>query len=172
MKAESAFGGIFMKTQKATFAAGCFWGVEESFRIRDGVISTRVGYSGGHVKNPTYELVCTGTTGHAESVEIIFDPKIISYEQLLDIFWRCHDPTQVNRQGPDVGSQYRSAIFYHDEKQKKTALASKEKIEKSGKFKKPIATEITKAGEFFEAEAYHQKYAQKNPFVFCHVLRN
>ena len=137
--------------EKATFAAGCFWGIEEAFRTIKGVIETRVGYTGGKTPSPSYEEVCTGKTGHAEAVEATFDPKKISYEKLLDIFWSIHDPTQKDRQGPDIGAQYRSAIFYHGEKQKEAALKSKEQLEKSGKYRKPIVTEITPAKEFFEA---------------------
>ena len=149
-----------MKTQFATFAAGCFWGVEEVFRNVKGVVNTSVGYIGGKMKNPTYEGVCTDETGHAEAVQVEFDPKQVSYEKLLDVFWENHDPTQLNRQGPDVGTQYRSAIFYHDEKQKEMAIQSKNKIEKSGKFKKPIMTEIVPAKEFYKAEEYHQRYLE------------
>ncbi|AEH60572.1 peptide methionine sulfoxide reductase [Methanosalsum zhilinae DSM 4017] len=147
--------------EKATFAAGCFWGVEDSFRKVEGVISTRVGYAGGHTENPTYKEVSTGRTGHAESVEIIYDPSIVSYKELLDIFWDVHDPTQVNRQGPDIGSQYRSIIFYHNEEQKFDAIESKKELEKSGKYNKEIATEIIPAREFYPAEDYHQQYFEK-----------
>ena len=147
--------------QKATFAAGCFWGIEEAFSKIAGVISTHVGYTGGHTKNPTYKEVCTDKTGHAEAVEVVFDPKIISYEKLLEIFWQIHDPTTLNRQGPDIGSQYRSAVFYHNEEQKAVAEASKEKFEKSGEFKSKIVTDITEAKEFYRAEDYHQKYFEK-----------
>ena len=148
-----------MKTEKATFAAGCFWEVEAAFRKIPGVVSTRVGYAGGTVKNPTYKLVCSNNTGHAEAVEITFDPKKVSYEQLLDVFWQNHDPTQGNRQGLDVGAQYRSAIFYHSEKQKATAATSKKQQQKN--YGKPITTEIKKAPEFYEAEDYHQQYLEK-----------
>ncbi len=147
--------------EKAVFAAGCFWGVEESFRTLKGVATTKVGYTGGTLKRPTYEDVCTDKTGHAEAVEVVFDPKIISYSGLLDVFWKIHDPTQKNRQGPDIGTQYRSAIFYLSPEQKKAALESKDELEKSGKFKKEIATEIIPAREFYEAEFYHQKYLKK-----------
>lgn len=146
---------------KATFGAGCFWCVEDVFRRTKGVINTTVGYSGGWMKNPTYEDVCTDTTGHAEVVQIEYDPKLISYEELLDVFWGSHDPTQLNRQGPDVGAQYRSVIFCHDEQQEKIAKESKEKLEKSGRFKKPIVTQIQQAKEFFKAEEYHQQYYAK-----------
>jgi len=148
--------------EKAIFAAGCFWGVESALRKIEGVISTRVGYTGGQFKNPKYEDVCSHKTGHAEAVEITFDPSIVSYNELLDIFWKIHDPTTLNRQGWDVGTQYRSAIFYLNESQRAAALSSKEKLEKSGKFKKPIITEIAPANEFYEAEEYHQQYHEKN----------
>ena len=158
------------RLQKATFAAGCFWGVEEIFRSTTGVVSTRAGYAGGRTVNPSYEDVCTDKTGHAEAVEIEFDPSKVSYEKLLDIFWNMHDPTQVNKQGPDTGTQYRSVIFFHDQEQKKGALASKEKLEKSRKFNKPIATQIVAAGEFYPAEEYHQKYFQKRGIKpACHL---
>lgn len=146
---------------KATFGAGCFWCVEDIFRKTKGVTNTMVGYSGGWMKNPTYEDVCTDTTGHAEVVQVEYDPKTISYEDLLDVFWSSHDPTQLNRQGPDVGVQYRSAIFYHDPEQEKTAKQSKERLEKSGKFPRPIVTEIKAAQEFYKAEEYHQQYYAK-----------
>lgn len=156
-------------TQKAAFAAGCFWGVEEIFRTLPGVIATRVGYTGGHTKKPNYKEVCTDTTGHAEAVEITFDPTIISYQQLLKIFWENHDPTTSNRQGPDIGTQYRSAIFFHDKEQKNLASESKEEMNASGKFLRPIVTEIAQASEFFEAEEYHQKYLLKNGLSRCHI---
>ena len=142
--------------EKATFAAGCFWGVEEAFDSVKGVDSTRVGYSGGSKPNPTYKNVCCGDTGHAEVVEILFDPKKIIYEELLNIFWKIHDPTTLNRQGPDVGTQYRSAIFTHSVEQEKIAQASKEKM--ASHYDKPIVTQIIPAKTFYEAEAYHQKY--------------
>ena len=148
--------------EKATFAAGCFWGVEETFRTLAGVTATLVGYTGGHTDNPTYRDVCTGDSGHAEAVEVAFDPSLLSYGQLLESFWQCHDPTQLNRQGPDFGTQYRSAIFYHDENQRETAEASREYLEHSGKLRRRIVTEIVPAGTFWEAEAYHQKYLLKN----------
>ncbi|MFO7795377.1 MAG: peptide-methionine (S)-S-oxide reductase MsrA [Promethearchaeati archaeon] len=150
-----------METEKATFGAGCFWGVEENFRKLKGVISTTVGYSGGDFENPTYKDVCSGKTGHAEVVRVEFDPFIITYEDLLDVYWSIHDPTQLNRQGFDIGEQYRSIIFYHSEEQKEKALESKEKLEKSKRFKKPIATKIEPVKEFYRAEDYHQKYIQK-----------
>jgi peptide-methionine (S)-S-oxide reductase len=147
---------------KATFAAGCFWHVEDLFRKTDGVVSTKVGYTGGKLVNPTYEEVCTDMTGHAEAVQIEYDPNIISYGELLDMFWKNHDPTSLNRQGPDVGKQYRSAIFFHDDEQKKIAEKSKQEIAKSGRFEKTIVTEIVPAPEFYKAEDYHQKYFQKH----------
>ncbi len=155
--------------QKATFAAGCFWGIEYKFNRGKGVINTIVGYTGGHFKNPSYEDVCSDKTGHAEAVQVEYDPSKVSYEELLDIFWNIHDPTQWHRQGPDIGSQYRSAIFYHNEEQKKAAIASKEKLEKSGKYKKPIVTEIKPASTFYKAEEYHQKYWLKNKNYVCHI---
>lgn len=160
------------KTEVATFAGGCFWGMEEILRKIPGVISTRVGYTGGTTKNPTYKQVCTGATGHAEAIEISFDPTKTSYEKLLSVFFRMHDPTTLNQQHNDIGTQYRSAIFYHDDEQKKLAEAAKEKFNKSGRFKKPIVTEITKAGPFYVAEDYHQKYLVHNPGGYnCHVLQ-
>ncbi|MBI2577190.1 peptide-methionine (S)-S-oxide reductase MsrA [Candidatus Woesearchaeota archaeon] len=152
-----------MKTEKATFACGCFWHVEAAFKKIKGVIETQAGYTGGSMNNPSYEDVCSDATGHAESVQVIFDPKIVPYDKLLDVFWSIHDPTQANRQGPDVGTQYRSAIFYHGEEQKKAAIESKKKLEKSGKYAKPIATEIAPAGTFYKAEEYHQDYFGKHP---------
>ncbi len=146
--------------EKATFAAGCFWGVEAAFREVEGVISTRVGYTGGSIPNPSYKEVCTGRTGHAEAVEVTYDPQIVSYEQMLDIFWKIHDPTTPNRQGPDIGTQYRSAIFYHDKKQKEIALSCLQKLQESGKFN-TIVTEIEPASEFYPAEDYHQQYLEK-----------
>lgn len=148
--------------EKATFAAGCFWGVEDDFRDVAGVIGTRVGYVGGHTDNPSYSDVCTGETGHAEAVEVIFDPEQISYWQLLDIFWQSHDPTQFNRQGPDVGSQYRSSIFYHTEEQQRLAHASLERLDLSGRCQRKVVTEIVPCGVFWEAEEYHQKYHLKH----------
>ncbi|MBI2558494.1 peptide-methionine (S)-S-oxide reductase MsrA [Candidatus Woesearchaeota archaeon] len=150
-----------MKTEKATFAAGCFWGVEDAFRKVKGVVDAKVGYTGGKTKNPTYEMVCTDATGHAEAVDVEYDPSKVSYDELLDVFWSIHDPTQLNRQGPDVGTQYRSTIFYHNEKQKRAAIASKEKLEKSGKYKKPIMTQMVPVSDFYKAEEYHQKYFEK-----------
>src|SRR3989344_7853472 len=147
--------------QTATFGAGCFWGVEEEFRELKGVKSTTVGYSGGTFKNPTYENVCSGKTGHAEVVQVKYDPNEVSYEQLLDVFWNNHDPTTLNRQGPDVGEQYRSIIFFHNKEQEKIAKQSKEKLEKSGKFKNKIVTQIIPASAFYKAEEYHQQYLSK-----------
>ncbi len=161
------------KTETATFAAGCFWGVEYAFRKVPGVLKTTVGYSGGHVKNPTYEQVCSHTTGHAETVQVEFDPAKVSYEKLLETFWASHDPTTVNRQGPDIGNNYRSAIFYNSPEQKKEANALKEKLEKSGKFKRPIATEIAQAKEFYKAEDYHQQYFEKRGMKpQCHLPKD
>jgi len=157
------------KLEKATFAAGCFWGVEEIFASTKGVKATMVGYTGGNMVNPTYKDVCSSMTGHAEAVEVEFDPKEVSYEALLDIFWANHNPTMMNRQGPDVGDQYRSAIFYHSDKQKKAAEKSKDKIESSGKWKKPIVTQIAAAVKFYKAEDYHQRYLQKRGLSNCHV---
>jgi peptide-methionine (S)-S-oxide reductase len=153
--------------EKATFGAGCFWGVEAAFRELPGVIDAVSGYMGGNLQNPTYQQVCTDTTGHAEVVEVTFDPKKVSYEQLLDRFWQVHDPTQLNRQGPDFGKQYRSAIFYYSPEQEAAAKASKETLEKSGRYRKPIATQIEPASTFWRAEEYHQKYFEKHGRV-CH----
>jgi len=148
---------------------GCFWQPDVVFSNLPGVEGVVVGYAGGHRENPTYEEVCSHTTGHAEAVEITFDPEKISYQELLRVFWENHDPTQVNRQGPDVGDQYRSAIFYHTQEQEAEALGSKEAIKKSGKYQKPIATEITQAGVFYPAEEYHQKFLQKRGLATCHI---
>ncbi len=153
--------------KKATFAAGCFWGVEKIFMKLPGVVSTQVGYTGGIVKNPDYEQVCFGKTGHAEALEVTYDPKTISYEELLTVFWEYHDPTTKNQQGPDIGSQYRSAIFYHDEEQKKPAEKSRELLDASGVYKNKIVTEIVPAAPFFRAEEYHQKYLETNPSGYC-----
>ena len=147
--------------EKATFGAGCFWGVEEAFRKVEGVVSTAVGYCGGALEHPTYEDVCTDSTGHAEAVEVEYDPARISYEELVELFWSIHDPMTLNRQGPDIGTQYRSAIFYHSPEQKAQAEASKEKLQKSGRFRRPIVTEITPAKKFYRAEEYHQQYFAK-----------
>jgi peptide-methionine (S)-S-oxide reductase len=159
--------GVLM--EKATFAAGCFWGVEETFRTTKGVLKTTVGYSGGKLENPTYEDVCTDRTGHAEVVLVEFDPAQVSYEQLLDVFWNAHDPTTLDRQGPDAGKQYRSAIFYHAPAQKAAAEAAKGQLSKSGKFKRPIVTEISAAAPFYPAEEYHQQYLLKRGEASCHV---
>lgn len=156
-------------TEVAVVAAGCFWGVEETFRVLPGVVSTEVGYTGGHTEHPTYETVCTDTTGHAEALKIGFDPAIISYAELLKVFFANHNPTTKNRQGPDVGSQYRSAIFTVGEEQKRVAEAVKEEVEKSGVWKHQVVTEITPATQFYSAEAYHQKYLQKRGLGGCHV---
>jgi peptide-methionine (S)-S-oxide reductase len=149
------------ETKKATFAAGCFWGVESSFRQLEGVIDVMVGYTGGHVRNPTYEMVCSDRSGHAEAVEIEFDPSVVSYETLLEVLWEIHDPTTLNRQGPDFGSQYRSAIFYHDAEQQKAAEESKKRLDASGHFEDPIVTEIVPASTFYPAEEYHQRYYER-----------
>ena len=154
---------------KATFAAGCFWGVEAAFRQLPGVTDAAVGYGGGSVESPTYEQVCTGQTGHAEVVQLDYDPQRISYDRLLDAFWKCHDPTQRNRQGPDVGTQYRSAIFYHDAEQRAAAEQSQARLEASGALSRPIATEIVPAGPFFRAEEYHQRYLEKRGQSSCHL---
>lgn len=155
---RSASGG----TGTATFAAGCFWGVEASYRRVKGVLSTRVGYTGGVTDHPTYQEVCTGRTGHAEAVEIIYDPAVVTYQELLDIFWSIHDPTQLNRQGPDLGTNYRSAIFTHSGEQQRLAEESKEQLQASGRFgSRPIVTEIVPAGTFWPAEEYHQQYFEK-----------
>jgi peptide-methionine (S)-S-oxide reductase len=154
---------------KATFAAGCFWGVEATFRQLPGVKSTRVGYIGGSAPSPTYKDVCTDRTGHAEAVEIDYDPAQLSYDRLLDVFWENHDPTQLNRQGPDFGTQYRSAIFFHDAEQEKAAKASKQKLEVAHKFSKPIVTQIVPATTFWEAEDYHQQYLEKRGLASCHI---
>jgi len=153
--------------QRATFAAGCFWGVEEAFRKVKGVVSTVVGYTGGHTENPTYKEVCAGATGHAEAVEVTFDPEAVSYRELLEVFWGLHDPTTVDRQGPDIGSQYRSAVFYHGEEQKRLAEESKKALEASGVHSRPVVTEITAAAEFYPAEEYHQKYLMKRGLSYC-----
>jgi peptide-methionine (S)-S-oxide reductase len=157
----------FPPTELAAFAAGCFWGVEQEFRNRTGVIATAVGYSGGHTKDPTYEQVCTNRTGHAETVMVEYDPKLVSYDELLDQFWHLHDPTTLNRQGPDVGAQYRSAIFFHTPEQESAAKASKEKVQAG--YKNKIVTEITPASEFYRAEDYHQQYLEKRGLAHCSI---
>ncbi len=156
-------------TEKASFGAGCFWGVEATFRELDGVIDAVSGYQGGHTENPTYKDVCTDRTGHAEVVEVEYDPSKISYDKLLDVFWGAHDATQVNRQGPDVGTQYRSAIFFYTPEQEQAARASKSKLEASGRFKRPIATQIEPAKTFYRAEEYHQQYLAKRGLRQCQV---
>jgi peptide-methionine (S)-S-oxide reductase len=153
----------------ATFAAGCFWGVEATFGQIDGVTRTEVGYTGGSMDNPTYRDVCTDRTGHAEAVQVEYDPAKVSYEQLLDVFWANHDPTTLNRQGPDAGTQYRSAIFFHSPEQEKVAQASKETLDKSGRFRRPIVTQIVPAVTFYPAEEYHQKYLEKRGLATCHI---
>lgn len=155
--------------EKATFGAGCFWGVEVAFRKVRGVKDAVAGYLGGTFPNPTYKDVCTGRTGHAEVVEVTYDPDIVQYEELLDVFWSSHDPTTLNRQGPDRGTQYRSAIFYHGEAQRIAALASKERWDASGRFPRPIVTEITPASTFYRAEEYHQRYLEKQGLASCHI---
>jgi peptide-methionine (S)-S-oxide reductase len=154
---------------KATFAAGCFWGVEATFRQLPGVTSTRVGYTGGQLANPTYEDVCTDRTGHAEAVEVEYDPAKLSYDKLLEVFWENHDPTQLNRQGPDHGTQYRSGIFFHTTEQETAAQASKENLEKSKRYSRPIVTQIVPAVTFFPAEDYHQQYLEKRGLATCHI---
>ena len=153
--------------ETATFGAGCFWGVEEAFRQIPGVVDNAVGYLGGHTKNPTYKDVCSDETGHAEVVQVTYDPAKVNYEQLLDVFWSSHDPTTINRQGPDIGTQYRSAIFFHSPEQERIARASREKIQP--KLRRPIVTEITAATTFYRAEEYHQKYLAKRGMSHCHI---
>lgn len=155
--------------KKATFGAGCFWGVEAAFRRVPGVVSTAVGYMGGAFENPTYRDVCSGTTGHTEVVEIEYDPSQVSYDELLALFWSIHDPTTLNHQGPDLGTQYRSAIFFHDADQQAAALASKRKLELSGKHQQPIVTEVTPASTFYRAEEYHQQYLKKQAQSRCTI---
>jgi peptide-methionine (S)-S-oxide reductase len=155
--------------ETATFGAGCFWGVETTFRNVEGVVATAVGYLGGSKENPTYQDVCTGRTGHAEVVEVVFDPAQVSFEELLDVFWANHDPTTPNRQGPDRGTQYRSAVFFHDEAQQKAALAVKERLETERRFRRPIVTEITPTSTFYRAEEYHQQYLQKRGLASCRI---
>lgn len=155
--------------QKATFGAGCFWGVEATFRQTKGVLATSVGYAGGHVARPTYEQVCTARTGHAEVVQVDFDPARISYERLLELFFENHDPTQLNRQGPDIGTQYRTAVFYHDEAQQQAAIAAKQKLQATGRYRKPVVTEIVAMGDYWIAEDYHQQYLEKRGLAHCHI---
>lgn len=155
--------------EKAAFGAGCFWGVELAFRRLEGVTHTAAGYMGGHTDNPTYKDVCSDTTGHAEVVYVAYDPAIISYDALLDLFWRCHNPTQLNRQGPDVGSQYRSAIFTYSAAQQEAAEASRARLAASGKYADQIVTAISPAATFFKAEEYHQQYLEKRGLAACHL---
>jgi peptide-methionine (S)-S-oxide reductase len=155
--------------ETASFGAGCFWGVEATFRQTPGVASTAVGYMGGTLENPTYQDVCTDKTGHAEVVQIAYDPSKISYDDLLKVFWENHDPTTLNRQGPDVGTQYRSVIFYHTPEQQALASASKENLERAGTFKRPIVTAIVPASHFWRAEEYHQQYLEKRGLAQCHI---
>jgi len=155
--------------QKATFGAGCFWGVEAAFQKVKGVVSTTVGYSGGSLDHPSYEDVCTNRTGHAEVVQVEYDPSQVSYEELLEVFWNNHDPTTLNRQGPDIGTQYRSVIFYHSPEQKTAALAAKQKLASSHKYKMPIVTQILPASTFWKAEDYHQQYLEKHGLSSCTI---
>ncbi|MBI3344037.1 MAG: peptide-methionine (S)-S-oxide reductase MsrA [Gammaproteobacteria bacterium] len=155
--------------EKATFGAGCFWGVEAAFRKVKGVLTTRVGYLGGTLVNPTYQDVCSGNTGHAEVVEVTYDPEQVTYDELLAVFWDNHNPTTRNRQGPDVGTQYRSAIFFHTPEQEAAAHASRGRLDASGRYKNPIVTEITPATEFYMAEDYHQQYLEKRGRASCHI---
>lgn len=155
--------------ETATFGAGCFWGVEATFRQIPGVQETAVGYLGGTVPNPTYEDVCSDETGHAEVVQVTYDPSAVSYDKLLEVFWTSHDPTTLNRQGPDVGRQYRSAVFYHSPEQEAAARASKQRLEASGRFRRPIVTEITPASKFWRAEDHHQQYLEKRGLASCHI---
>lgn len=158
-----------MEKEVATFAAGCFWGVEETFRRTPGVLNTAVGYTGGSTPDPDYRAVCNGDTGHAEAVQVEFDPSQVSFAQLLEIFWENHDPTTLNRQGPDVGTQYRSAVYWHGDAQKAEAAASRERRQASGKHRRPIVTEIAPASPFFRAEEYHQRYLAKRGMPGCHL---
>lgn len=155
--------------EKATFAAGCFWGVEATFRSIPGVISTRAGYTGGSLDHPTYRDVCSDRTGHAEAVEVTYDPARVTYDELLKVFWENHDPTTQNRQGPDVGTQYRSAIFYHSPEQEAAARASKDRLDRSGAYRRPVVTQIVPAAQFWEAEEYHQRYLEKKGLAQCHI---
>ena len=158
-----------MDTQKATFGAGCFWGVEAEFRRVEGVVSTSVGYEGGTLANPTYRDVCSNRTGHAEVVEVVYDPARVSYGEILNVFWENHDPTQLNRQGPDVGTQYRSVIFFHSPEQQAEAIASKEERERGGRYRRPIVTEIVPASTYYPAEDYHQQYLEKRGLASCAI---
>jgi peptide-methionine (S)-S-oxide reductase len=155
--------------EKATFGGGCFWGVEAVFRCVKGVVSTAVGYSGGFLENPTYEDVCSDKTGHAEVVEVVYDPEVVSYDALLKVFWENHDPTTLNRQGPDVGSHYRSVIFYHNDAQKTAAALSRQALQDSGKYRRDIVTEIKPAAPFYRAEEYHQQYLDKRGLTSCKI---
>jgi peptide-methionine (S)-S-oxide reductase len=156
-------------TEKATFGGGCFWGIEDAFRQVPGVVDVVVGYTGGHTDNPTYPEVCSHTSGHAEVAEVTFDPELVTYEQLLDLFWRIHDPTQLDRQGPDIGDQYRSAIYFHSPEHEKAALTSRDDAQPE--FSRPIVTEITAVPRFWPAEEYHQRYFEKHGVAGCHVPR-
>jgi peptide-methionine (S)-S-oxide reductase len=158
-----------MATEKATFGAGCFWGVEATFRAVQGVMNATVGYAGGKTENPTYEDVCSDDTGHAEVVQVEFDPKQVSYRDLLNVFWTNHDPTTLNRQGPDVGTQYRSVVFYHSPEQKTAAEELKSELDRSGRFRRPIVTQIEPAPPFWPAEDYHQRYLEKRGLAHCHI---
>lgn len=156
-------------TEKATFGAGCFWGVEVAFRQIPGVLDAAVGYMGGHTDQPTYEEVCSDRTGHAEVVQVEFDPGVVTYDYLLDVFWSSHDPTQLNRQGPDIGRQYRSVVFYHSEAQREAAVASKQRLDASGRLQSQVATTIDPATTFWRGEEYHQRYLEKRGLASCHV---
>jgi peptide-methionine (S)-S-oxide reductase len=158
-----------MNSDTATFAAGCFWGVQAEFDKVKGVVATTVGYTGGHIEKPTYKDVCSDKTGHAEALQVVFDPAVVTYEQLLDKFWSIHDPTTLNRQGPDFGSQYRSVVFYHSSEQQAAAIAAREKLEKARRFPRPIVTEIVPGATFWPAEEYHQKYFKKHGGGSCHI---
>jgi peptide-methionine (S)-S-oxide reductase len=160
---------VAVAVETATFAGGCFWGVEDAFRSIPGVLRTRVGYAGGHTENPDYEDVCSHTTGHAEAVEVAYDPAIVSYEQLVSAFFELHDPTQLNRQGPDVGDQYRSAVYVRDARQRETAERIRAGLDAGGRFRRPIVTEITDTPRFWEAEDYHQQYFEKRGGGSCHI---
>jgi peptide-methionine (S)-S-oxide reductase len=166
---DATNSGAERRIEKATFGAGCFWGVEAAFRQVQGVVATAAGFEGGTTADPTYRDVCSHTTGHAEVVEVDFDPARVSYDQLLDVFWAEHDPTQLNRQGPDVGDQYRSVIFYHSPEQQAAATASKERLERSGRYGRPIVTQIVPAQTFYRAEEYHQRYLEKRGLSTCKI---
>ncbi len=166
---SNTFPGLEDPMKKATFGAGCFWGVEETFRNVPGVIGTAVGYSGGATSNPSYKDVCTGRTGHAEVVQVEFDPAKVSYDQLLNVFFEVHDPTTLNRQGPDIGTQYRSAIYVHDDEQKAQAEAAIQRLAESQRFRRPIVTEIAPATDFWMGEDYHQQYLAKRGRSSCHL---